>query len=354
MFILSFVLVAHLLGSYYNYEINSNTKTPYEVTWEEIVFWDKKAEESLKNAKEESYPLRLRAYLRNAERDFFELSVKLRGKEEGSVAPIASKIIALFSPDYPIHSNIKGLDDPYSNELAEAIFRKYKNRFEEEGELKPYVLNETSTSWKGTVPYYGLAFGNLKLWMLDNVAHYRTAKPPEAFSFWCLQYDETVRERSLSGPQEVAVIDYWAGPSGNYADKVDEYMYEKNVSLKDRVKIRAELAALTSDTAACMFDSKYTYLIKRPHMVNKDLKPVIECPNHPSYPSGHSTVSAMSAAFASYYFPENEKNWWRVANECGMSRIQGGLHFQIDHVGGQDQGTRIAEQGIAYIKKAKP
>lgn len=50
--------------------------------------------------------------------------------------------------------------------------------------------------------------------------------------FWKLQADEVLRERAEVKPKEVAVIEYWGGPKGSYADLVDEYMYEKKSPFK--------------------------------------------------------------------------------------------------------------------------
>lgn len=348
-FILS--LCTSLQASYYSYDIDQAKKyeslnTPYEITWEEVTFWDKQYKEALKFKKEESAPFRLEAYLKNAENDFANLT-----QMKGSLAPLANKIITLFIPDYKANTSIKGLDDPYSNKVGDIIFEKYKNRFIEEGTLKPYVLNETEESWKGRVPYFGLTLGNMKPWIIEDVKSYRSQKPPESLSFWNLQGDEVLRERSKEGSKEKEAIVYWASPESDFTDRADAYMYEKNVPLKDRLKIRAELAAITSDATAAMFDSKYTYLIKRPHMVDAQIETVIPCPNHPSYPSGHSTISSMTATFLTHYFPENKHNWWRQANECGMSRVIGGLHYQADHVSGQDVGVRIAKSGLERLNK---
>lgn len=333
-----------LHAGYFSYDLqNVNLDTPYALTWEEIVYWDNQAREALKLAKEESIPVRLETYLRSAENDFAELSQKIKGGDpKGSVGPLAKSIIELIVPEYKVNPNAKGLDDPYSQALSKVIFEKYKERFLEEGVLKPYEMNLTENSWKGTTPYYGTTLGHLKPWIIGNVKDFRAANPPDAMQFWNLQADEVVRERSEVEPKDVALIEFWGNSNHSYADLADEYMYQQNTPLDKRLKIRGELARLTSDTVAAMFDSKYTYLIPRPQMINQQIVTVIPCPNHPSYPSGHSSVSAMSATYLTHHFPENKQKWWRTANNCGMSRVLGGLHYQIDHVAGQALGVRIA------------
>lgn len=337
-----------LHGSYYSYDLRKvDSESPYVLTWEEIVYWDNQAKEAAKLSDDESISIRLQTYLRSAEDDFADLSHKISGEWKGSVGPLAKSLIEMMVPTYTISPRARGLEDSYSQTLSRAIFEKYKERHLKEGVLKPYTLNPTATSWKGKEPYYGITLGNLSPWVIGNVQDFRAHTPPESLMFWKLQADEVLRERSEVKPKEVAVIEYWGGPKGSYADLVDEYMYEKNLPLNDRLRIRAELARLTSDTIAAMFDSKYTYLVPRPEMINKEIATVIPCPNHPSYPSGHSSVSAMTATYLSHQFPENKEKWWRIANECGMSRVLGGLHYQIDHVGGQDLGVRIANKSLS-------
>ncbi len=337
-----------LHGSYYHYDVDKvDPKTPYVLTWEEIVYWDNQVKEALKLSKEESIPIRLQTYLKSAEHDFAELSQKISGEWNGSVGPLAKAIIEMMVPAYTINPKARGLDDPYSQTLGSVIFKKYQDRFQKEGVLKPYAIHATPTSWKGKEPYYGLTLGNLTPWVIGNVKDFHAMPPPESMMFWTLQADEVMRERSEVNSKEVALIEFWGSPKGSYADMVDEYMYEKNLPLNERLRIRAELARLTSDTIAAMFDSKYTYLIPRPEMVNKEIATVIPCPNHPSYPSGHSSVSAMTAAYLCNQFPNNREKWCSIANECGMSRVLGGLHYQMDHAGGQDLGVRIANKALS-------
>jgi len=340
-----------LHASYYSYDLeNVNLDTAYELTWGEIIYWDNQGKEALKLVMEESIPVRLEASLRSAENDFAELSQKIKGGEpKGSVGPLAKSIIELFVPGYKANPKANGLDDLYSQALGKIIFEKYRDRFLEEGVLKPYSVNLTDSNWKGKIPYYGTTLGNMKPWVIGNVKDFRATKPPESMKFWNLQGDEVLRERSEVVPKEVVLIEFWGSPNSSYADMADDYMYQKNIPLEKRLKIRGELARLTSDTVAAMFDSKYTYLIPRPQMINKQIVTVIPCPNHPSYPSGHSSVSSMSATYLTHHFPENKEKWWRIANDCGMSRVLGGLHYQIDHVGGQDLGVRIANKSLPLV-----
>jgi membrane-associated phospholipid phosphatase len=81
-------------------------------------------------------------------------------------------------------------------------------------------------------------------------------------------------------------------------------------------------------------------------MLNPNLYTVMPTPNHPSYPAGHSGISAAAATILSYYFPENKEDWWKKANEASLSRVWGGIHFPIDAREGLVLGEKVGNAVI--------
>ena len=110
------------------------------------------------------------------------------------------------------------------------------------------------------------------------------------------------------------------------------------------------LAMGIADSVIVVFNSKYTYWIKRPFMLDPTILTVMPTPNHPSYPAGHSTISAAAAGILKYYLPENSAYWSNRANEASLGRVWGGIHFPIDAEQGFILGNRVAE---AVINKNK-
>ncbi len=88
-----------------------------------------------------------------------------------------------------------------------------------------------------------------------------------------------------------------------------------------------------------------------------DWTPVMPTPNHPEYPCGHCTVSALQAALLEPYASAPVEvrsesaalgasmtfsNWQAFINAASLARIQGGMHLRFSNEAGQAMGRRIA------------
>jgi membrane-associated phospholipid phosphatase len=103
------------------------------------------------------------------------------------------------------------------------------------------------------------------------------------------------------------------------------------------------------DVAVGCWDTKFKYFNPRPAQVDPSIKTTIGLPNFPAYPSGHSTFSAAAATVLSYLFPQGAKDFDAMADEAGVSRLYGGIHYRSDIVNGKAHGARI---GAAVVKFA--
>src|SRR5207248_2752849 len=82
-----------------------------------------------------------------------------------------------------------------------------------------------------------------------------------------------------------------------------------------------------------------------------DWEPLIDTPPFPSYTSGHSTFSGAAASVLANFFGADKvrfsttsdglpgvtrsfDSFWAAAEEAGMSRIYGGIHWQFDNTDG--------------------
>ena len=84
-----------------------------------------------------------------------------------------------------------------------------------------------------------------------------------------------------------------------------------------------------------------------------DFAPQFEAatPRHPTYPSGHSSNSMAAAVYLAYVFPDRAALWYGLANASGLSRIDLGVHYAFNHLGGQVIGQAVADRVIAYIEE---
>jgi membrane-associated phospholipid phosphatase len=112
-------------------------------------------------------------------------------------------------------------------------------------------------------------------------------------------------------------------------------------------RIYALLAAVQFDAFIASQDGKFTYWYIRPHQLDPAIIPLFPVPNHPSYPSNHSTYSAAKAEVLAYLFPARADFIRAVGQEAGDSRIWAGIHYQMDNLAGHQLGKSVAELFIA-------
>ncbi|MFX6679327.1 phosphatase PAP2 family protein, partial [Acinetobacter baumannii] len=77
--------------------------------------------------------------------------------------------------------------------------------------------------------------------------------------------------------------------------------------------------------------------------------PHLVTPVHPSYVSGHATVSGAAAVVLAYNFPDEAARIEHWAQDAAMSRLYGGIHFRFDNDAGLQLGRAVGEQVLARI-----
>ena len=73
-------------------------------------------------------------------------------------------------------------------------------------------------------------------------------------------------------------------------------------------------------------------------------------PNFPAYVSGHSDFSGSAAEVLSYLFPDGAAYFNGQAQEAGMSRVYGGIHYPSDITAGLAQGKRVGDYTVRFAK----
>jgi membrane-associated phospholipid phosphatase len=61
-------------------------------------------------------------------------------------------------------------------------------------------------------------------------------------------------------------------------------------------------------------------------------------PNHPSYPSAHSCETGAWEAVLADAFPSERAFLAATAQEAGLSRLYGGIHYRFDKAAGEALG----------------
>ena len=107
-------------------------------------------------------------------------------------------------------------------------------------------------------------------------------------------------------------------------------------------RIYALIAAVLFDAFIGSQDGKFAYWYLRPHQLDPAIVPLFPVPNHPSYPSNHSTYSAARSEMLAYLFPTRAEFIRAVGREAGDSRIWAGIHYPMDNIAGANLGRSVA------------
>src|SRR6266550_604577 len=108
-------------------------------------------------------------------------------------------------------------------------------------------------------------------------------------------------------------------------------------------------SATMFDAQIGCWDEKLTDWLIRPWRADPAINVVaaVGKPNHPSYPSGHSCLSASGADVLKTFFPEKSAQLDAMVVQAGLSRMYGGIHYRFDIAAGQTLGHNVARFTIA-------
>ncbi len=155
-------------------------------------------------------------------------------------------------------------------------------------------------------------------------------------------------------PEQKRIAEFWADgvgtftPPGHWNKIAEELIRNQHFTELRTAKILQQLNRAEEDAAIACWATKYKYFFPRPTQVDKEIKNSLAVPNFPSYTSGHSTFSAAAALVLGHYFPQDSTRLKKMANEAGMSRIYGGIHYFCDNEGGKMCGEKIGKLAVDW------
>jgi membrane-associated phospholipid phosphatase len=145
---------------------------------------------------------------------------------------------------------------------------------------------------------------------------------------------------------------------GYWDEQAALYIVERGLDEEDASHLFALMNAAVMDATIGCWDAKFFYLLLRPTMADPTIKLATgipgfpyTLPNHPSYPSGHSCVSAAAVTVLSRSFPAHTAKLSADVIEAGLSRIYGGIHYRFDIDAGQTLGHSAGEWAIEYDRR---
>jgi hypothetical protein len=192
-------------------------------------------------------------------------------------------------------------------------------------------------------------------------------------------YDASATPTTLTAAQK-AMADYFKDvpgytPGGTYVALMSQAL--------DNTKPTLDIAALTYvkvglaifDASTVLFTNKYQFNLIRPvtyirAYIDPSWSTYIPTPNHPEFPSGHSTTGGAALTMMSNIFgedfhitlhtydylnypPRSYTSFTQLSNEISDSRFYGGLHYRATLVKSTEQGKKVAENILNTVKFLK-
>jgi hypothetical protein len=253
------------------------------------------------------------------------------------------------------------------------------------------VIDDGSTAvgqWRPTAPSYMPAldpqWASVTPFALTSPSQFLPPGPPDLAS---QAYADAVNLTESLGAansttrtaDQTQIANFWKDGAGTYTPPgewnsiADQVAQAQGDSLAADARLFAELNVALADSAIAAWNTKFDYNTWRPITVIQDAssftnagiiqdpnwQPLIITPNFPEYVSGHSTFSAAAAEVLSSFFgnnyafdtgssslpgvTRNYSSFWDAANEAGMSRIYGGIHFSFSNTDGLALGTQVGD-----------
>jgi acid phosphatase (class A) len=97
-----------------------------------------------------------------------------------------------------------------------------------------------------------------------------------------------------------------------------------------------------------IYDLKKTFNRARPHQVDPQLSTAISVPNHPAYPSGHSTQAHLLAFALDYLRPGYSSALEEFAFQIAYNREVAGLHYRSDSL----VGIQLARDYFGHLRQS--
>lgn len=253
----------------------------------------------------------------------------------------------------------------------------------------PYIPKTEPGQWRRTPPFFrpplDPQWRYVRLFGVADRERFVAPPPPPLDS---AAYRDAFNEvKAIGGKEskvrtadqgEIAVFwsdfSYTAMPPGHWHEIAADILLERTLTLPETARLFALLSIAQADAAIVCWETKYRYNTWRPVTAIRnaatDGNPETEAdskwdhflnsPPFPEYTSGHSTFSKASAVVLSRYFGTDKvsftarsdslpgkvrkfESFSACADEVGMSRIYGGIHFQFGNVEGKRCGEMIGE-----------
>ena len=246
---------------------------------------------------------------------------------------------------------------------------------------------------RGLFPGHGM----IRPWTMTSGAQFRVSEFHDPASPEFAETFDTVRQLGgadstiRTADQSEAALFWEDGPwgvtpPGHFLCIAIQLLQDRELSFIELARAFALLGMTQCDASICAWDNKYRYDILRPESAIRVRAPAFEnpdprvvrepgwrsyipTPEFPAYTSGHSTFGAAAAEMLTLIMGRDDvafsgrspdevlwpqlrgvvRHWTslsRMAEENGMSRIYGGVHWDVDHKAAMASGKALARQAF--------
>ncbi|NBZ87057.1 vanadium-dependent haloperoxidase [Stagnihabitans tardus] len=203
-------------------------------------------------------------------------------------------------------------------------------------------------------------------------------EPGSQFHTEALQVYET--SKTLT-EEQTHIARFWADdamltwtPPGHWVAILMQVAEERGLDLSATVEALARMGIGQADAFIACWAAKYRFDTIRPvtyiqKVIDKAWVPILNTPPFPEYPSGHSVQSAAGATVLTALFGEDYAfddhsptpdgvpersfaSFWAAADEAGISRLYGGIHFMPAITEGQKLGRCVGQFAVDLKTRA--
>jgi hypothetical protein len=249
-----------------------------------------------------------------------------------------------------------------------------------------YTLNPAPGHWKPTntivqqqTPLLP-AWGKNRTFAMPADLDCKVPPPPDYSedpgSEFYKQAKEVYDTKNSLTPEQTAIARFWSDdpmlswtPPGHWINILMQIFARDHVPLEKAVDAMMRVSVSEADAFIGCWQVKYQYDLVRPlSYIRKVIDPkwetLINTPPFPEYDSGHSVSSAAAASVLTSIFgdnfafdddtgnkdnlaPHSFKSFWEAAEQAGISRLYGGIHYRAAIENGLKQGQCIAAYSIS-------
>jgi PAP2 superfamily len=264
------------------------------------------------------------------------------------------------------------------------------------------IDTKNAARWRPTPPMYADAlephWGKIRPWVLDSAGQFKAA-PPVPFStqkgsVFYKQANEVYQIRQKLSTADSLTAWYWddnpfalqvsghfsygvkkISPGGHWMLITSTACRNQQADMMRSLETYVRVICAIADGFIQSWDTKYKSNLIRPESyineyIDPKWAPLIQTPPFPEHTSGHSTISAAAATVLTQAFGDNVaftdstevefgmeprtfKSFNEAADQVGMSRLFGGIHYRHGNIEGLKCGRQVGNWVCQQLKTRK-